>query len=716
MNPGRRRTASADHGSHRAARLRPVARRPSRNAWRSIAATPRTRAIRAASPRPTRARPNACAPNSRQRSNVSNALPSSPPRKPPRSKRRRASASIVTVPNSWRSNLQARSPLGKAAISRRPRTSRACLRARRASAPQPAARRSAIGTSRRGCRDRRGTRGDARRRCVRCRTRGDAARAADSRRARTHAEGARCPNGRSANAKVRRSDRVRSARAGSSIFRRRSWIAALPRKPASRPIRRNPSKPRRPRAYRFSSSTRRCRRKRVRNSYVPPVASYCAPSIPSANAPPSSRVGVRAPKSRWTRTRAATSISSPRDWTNSSPAPSARSHRCPKRSNSRERILERFRRAHPGAEVDVAVFSDGRANVPLGGDAMLAAALGRRRRARTRRARERTMPPHRITIFGPREPHVRESRRVRSASVDARTRIARPRPILPAVGGCCKNSFKVLYNIRTLPCRCRTATVGSADRGMRFRERTTNTWQSKKATRKKVERQKSSPRVRKKSTVKKSAKTRRRPSPRRPPPQEGREEICTAQEDHAKKSAKKTSSPQEDDGEKAAPPRKRPARRKSFAKPQAGKKLLPAARRPPQPNSRFFAKRTIASRAMHDSPFFFMYLDTLPELSYAKLIRSKARGVPIREGTRAAAIAWMADGTIYPSGTIVRLRRRRKREAAAAPRRRTGTDDSAVDLLLRRRPRDPRSDAPLGLRRRPVGAALSTNARRYRPR
>jgi len=39
-------------------------------------------------------------------------------------------------------------------------------------------------------------------------------------------------------------------------------------------------------------------------------------------------------------------------------------------------ILERFRRAHPGAEVDVALFSDGRANVPLGGDAMLAAALG----------------------------------------------------------------------------------------------------------------------------------------------------------------------------------------------------------------------------------------------------------------------------------------------------------------------------------------------------
>jgi Mg-chelatase subunit ChlI len=38
-------------------------------------------------------------------------------------------------------------------------------------------------------------------------------------------------------------------------------------------------------------------------------------------------------------------------------------------------ISERFRRAHAGAEVDIAVFSDGRANVPLGGEALLAAAL-----------------------------------------------------------------------------------------------------------------------------------------------------------------------------------------------------------------------------------------------------------------------------------------------------------------------------------------------------
>jgi len=38
-------------------------------------------------------------------------------------------------------------------------------------------------------------------------------------------------------------------------------------------------------------------------------------------------------------------------------------------------IAERFRRANPGCEIDVAVFSDGRANVPIGGEAMLARAL-----------------------------------------------------------------------------------------------------------------------------------------------------------------------------------------------------------------------------------------------------------------------------------------------------------------------------------------------------
>ena len=38
-------------------------------------------------------------------------------------------------------------------------------------------------------------------------------------------------------------------------------------------------------------------------------------------------------------------------------------------------IAERFRRANAGCEIDIAVFSDGRANVPLGGEMTLAAAL-----------------------------------------------------------------------------------------------------------------------------------------------------------------------------------------------------------------------------------------------------------------------------------------------------------------------------------------------------
>ncbi|GAC1585513.1 MAG: hypothetical protein NVS3B7_20530 [Candidatus Elarobacter sp.] len=40
------------------------------------------------------------------------------------------------------------------------------------------------------------------------------------------------------------------------------------------------------------------------------------------------------------------------------------------------RIAERFRRANPGAQVEIAIFSDGRANVPLGAEADLARLLG----------------------------------------------------------------------------------------------------------------------------------------------------------------------------------------------------------------------------------------------------------------------------------------------------------------------------------------------------
>ncbi len=50
-----------------------------------------------------------------------------------------------------------------------------------------------------------------------------------------------------------------------------------------------------------------------------------------------------------------------------------------------------------------------------------------------------------------------------------------------------------------------------------------------------------------------------------------------------------------------------------------------------------------------------MYLDQLPELSRARAIRAHARGVPLRDGERVVAVAFVADGTIVPADTIVRF-------------------------------------------------------------
>lgn len=61
-----------------------------------------------------------------------------------------------------------------------------------------------------------------------------------------------------------------------------------------------------------------------------------------------------------------------------------------------------------------------------------------------------------------------------------------------------------------------------------------------------------------------------------------------------------------------------------------------------------------------------MYLDGFPELAYSRLVRSKAKGVPVRDGGRACAIAWMADGTMVPTDTIVRFD---VAEGEKAPRR-----------------------------------------------
>jgi len=50
-----------------------------------------------------------------------------------------------------------------------------------------------------------------------------------------------------------------------------------------------------------------------------------------------------------------------------------------------------------------------------------------------------------------------------------------------------------------------------------------------------------------------------------------------------------------------------------------------------------------------------MYLDDLPELTQAKRLRAGARGVAIRDGDRAVAVAFVAGGSLLPSGTLVRF-------------------------------------------------------------
>ena len=50
-----------------------------------------------------------------------------------------------------------------------------------------------------------------------------------------------------------------------------------------------------------------------------------------------------------------------------------------------------------------------------------------------------------------------------------------------------------------------------------------------------------------------------------------------------------------------------------------------------------------------------MYLDQFPDLSRARLVRARSRGVAIRDGDRAVAVAFVADGTLLPAETLVRF-------------------------------------------------------------
>ena len=50
-----------------------------------------------------------------------------------------------------------------------------------------------------------------------------------------------------------------------------------------------------------------------------------------------------------------------------------------------------------------------------------------------------------------------------------------------------------------------------------------------------------------------------------------------------------------------------------------------------------------------------MYLDQFPDLSRARLVRARARGVAIRDGDRAVAVAFVADGSLIAADILVRF-------------------------------------------------------------
>ncbi len=101
-----------------------------------------------------------------------------------------------------------------------------------------------------------------------------------------------------------------------------------------------------------------------------------------------------------------------------------------------------------------------------------------------------------------------------------------------------------------------------------------------------------------------------------------------------------------------------------------------------------------------------MYLDEFPELSRARLVRARSRGVAIRDRDRAVAIAFLADGTLLPGDTLVRFEvtqgeepARRLTDALAA----TGARSLwfyGGDAVTRR------AALALDLQLRPVGAAF----------
>ncbi|GAC1590433.1 MAG: hypothetical protein NVS3B28_17440 [Candidatus Velthaea sp.] len=50
-----------------------------------------------------------------------------------------------------------------------------------------------------------------------------------------------------------------------------------------------------------------------------------------------------------------------------------------------------------------------------------------------------------------------------------------------------------------------------------------------------------------------------------------------------------------------------------------------------------------------------MYIDNVPDLSFARLVRSRSRGIALRDGDRAVGVIGISDGSLLPADTIVRF-------------------------------------------------------------
>jgi len=101
-----------------------------------------------------------------------------------------------------------------------------------------------------------------------------------------------------------------------------------------------------------------------------------------------------------------------------------------------------------------------------------------------------------------------------------------------------------------------------------------------------------------------------------------------------------------------------------------------------------------------------MYLDQLPDLSRARLVRSRARGLAVRDGDRAVAVAFVADGTLMPADTIVRFEVTRGEDAARRLADALATTGARAIWFYGADETARGAAAALDMQLRPVGAAF----------